>query len=367
MQFQKNVELSGLNTLALKAVAEHYCIATSIEDLIRAIQYANNSALTIRVLGEGSNVVLGDQRNTLVIDVRLKGIDRVNEDQGSVLIKVSAGENWHDFVGVCIAQGWYGLENLSLIPGRVGAAPIQNIGAYGAEVADYIESVEYILFDSVKALASTDIVDKSYLQLRSRDQCGFVYRDSIFKRALADKIVISAVYFRLQKQFKAQLSYPSLKTLLEAESDLAVEALSASQIADAVIRIRQQKLPDPKELPNVGSFFKNVEMSANQFDLFIKTHPEAPYFEIKDNQLFKSGSKAVSYKIPSGWLIEHCGLKGLESEYDGLRMHAHQALVMVNPKRVASAKAVADFAEMVQRIVQERYSVTLEIEPRLFL
>lgn len=357
---KRNVNLQAHNTLRLASSANAYSKITSLEDLSTAINLSHTEQLPIIPLGEGSNVILQNSIDAHIVDIQLRGIKKIKEDSGHVWVEVGAGENWHQWVMHSIGEQWFGLENLALIPGRVGAAPIQNIGAYGCEVALFIDSVNFV-----------DLMHSSTTQLSlsklTGGQCQFSYRDSIFKQSLATKTVITSVVFKLNKIFTPQLSYPALQQKINGDS-LAV--IDAASVASAVIAIRSEKLPDPKQLPNAGSFFKNIAINQQQLDDFLLKYPEAPHFQYHytDNS---DGQNKTGYKIPAAWLIEKCGFKGQRT--GNLGMHNQQALVLINYSESdeadahcssAQASDVISFAETITKAVKARFGFALHREPQ---
>jgi len=321
--------------MAVPAQASHLVLVESIEQLDFALEYARQNRLRPLILGEGSNTLFKQDYAGLVILNRLKGIQVLERGGAEVLVKVGAGENWHDWVMHCLKQGWHGLENLALIPGLVGAAPMQNIGAYGVEVKDYLESVE------IKNL--TDGVVTSL----SNRQCEFAYRDSVFKHGLAGKAIVTAVTFRLSTRFVAKLTYPALSKRFEGAS-----SPSAEQLVTAVCSIRTSKLPMPAELPNSGSFFKNPIVSKREFQTLIERYPEIVWFKQDE-----------AVKLAAGWMIEQAGWKSKTSSK--VRVHAKQALVIINPDK-RPGQEVLSFAEEIQADILKRYQISLEIEPRVY-
>ncbi|WP_281561749.1 UDP-N-acetylmuramate dehydrogenase [Thalassomonas sp. RHCl1] len=283
------------------------------------------------VLGEGSNTLFVEDETPVIIRPAFKGID-VKEASDSYRVKVGAAENWHQLVLRCVEQGIYGLENLALIPGSVGAAPVQNIGAYGVEFADYCQEVEWFEFSS-----------KSVKTL-SRQDCQFGYRDSVFKGTLYNQGLIISVTLTFPKNWRAKLSYHGL--------DVLPEDVSAMDVMKQVIAIRESKLPDPKTLPNAGSFFKNPVVSAKQYRLLAQEYPDMPCYPQADQ----------SIKLAAGWLIEQTGLKGFM--LNGAAVHDKQALVLVN-KACTSGKAISSLAKHVQTCVLGKFGIKLQPEVRL--
>jgi UDP-N-acetylmuramate dehydrogenase len=332
-----HVSLRGNNTFGIEASAQAFLALTDVAQLPRLHADSLLAAMPRLVLGGGSNILLTSDFPGLVLHVQLSGIELVGEDADVRRIRVAAGENWHRFVLWTLAQGYGGLENLSLIPGSVGAAPIQNIGAYGVEVGDAIESVTVFDFASGKTF---DL---------SRAECAFGYRDSVFKHRLRDSTVIIAVTFALPKQWHANIRYAELAQELSASG---VTAPTARQISDAVIAIRQRKLPDPAQIGNAGSFFKNPLVSAQQRDALLQAHPQLVSYAQPDG----------SYKLAAGWLIDQCSWKGRSIGAAGV--YEKQALVLVN-RGGASGADIWRLAQAVQADVMARFGVMLEAEPVL--
>ena len=329
-------ELTAQNTLGLACRASHLVVLRSTAQLARvtelALQYRR-----VFVLGGGSNVVLPPQLSALVLKVEFKGIALAAEASDCWLIDVAAGEDWHVWVASAMKSGWPGLENLALIPGSVGAAPVQNIGAYGVELRDHIESV------------SAWNIPQGLLRTFSREECEFAYRDSLFKRAPAGTWLIVSVRFRLPKVWTPVLGYPDLQKHFRAGTAIA-QSPSPQAVFDAVCAIRRAKLPDPAELGNAGSFFKNPVVSSMQHTQLIRAHPEMVSYPQADGQ----------YKLAAGWLIDRCGWKG--RRVGAVGMHARQALVLVNYGGAQTSEVLA-LAHAVRSNVQERFGVELEMEP----
>lgn len=329
---EQNASLKSLNTLALNSTACYLATVDSEADLQAVLTSVTAKRLPLFVLSGGSNVLLSEHIHALVIHPVLKGVRVVQETAQHVLVAVMAGEEWHPFVQYCIQQQWYGLENLSLIPGYVGAAPIQNIGAYGVEVGEYIDSIR-----------AWHIAEQRWYTLTPA-QCRFGYRDSIFKQQ-AGQWVISQVTFRLNKQPRLVISYGDVQ-------QKAGRHPTARSVADAIISIRQGKLPDPQKIANVGSFFKNPSISHTQFTGLKQQFPQLTGYP--------QGPEAV--KVAAGWLIEQSGWKG--KRIGNVGMYEKQALVLVNHAR-ASLADVQAVSAAVQRDVQARFGIQLEAEPVL--
>lgn len=320
--------------MGVAARASHLLVVDYLQELREALAYARENSLKILVLGQGSNTVFTGDFDGLVLLNRLCGIEVVEDAEECVIIKAEAGEVWHDFVATCMERYWFGLENLALIPGLVGAAPMQNIGAYGVELSDSLLTVEYI--DSTTGKLIT--LDNA--------QCKFGYRDSIFKHELADRAIITAITLRLSKQPKPNLSYPSLAAALERIDDP-----SPQLVFDTVCWIRKQKLPMPDAIPNSGSFFKNPLVDASKHDELKQKYPQLVSFP--------AGEK---FKIAAAWLIEQSGWKNKQIEQ--VRVHQQQALVITNPDG-ASGEAVVNYARAIQEDITEKFEINLEIEPQL--
>ena len=325
---KKNVSLRALNTLRLDSVAEYFVEATTDDVLCEALSFAHGKGLPITVLGEGSNVVLGPQLPGLTVHIRLTGVE-----QDGTRVKARAGEGWHELVESTIASNVFGLENLVLIPGTVGAAPVQNLGAYGVELAEFVEEVRAINRFTLEAQAFS-----------ARD-CGFSYRSSIFKEAEAETWVITDLVMRLRAEDSPDLTYTGITQALgEAGLDL-----SARSVAKVVSDLRRAKLPDPASAPNVGSFFKNVVVDKARAAKLRSAFPDMPMF-----------TASGGYRIPSAWLIERAGLKG--RSVGAVSMSPQHALVLVNDGK-ASAEDVNRLAGEVRQEVAAHFSLMLEQEP----
>ncbi|MEH6473189.1 MAG: UDP-N-acetylmuramate dehydrogenase [Halopseudomonas sp.] len=331
MQF--HVDLSPFNSFQLPCVARQFIQVDTRQELLAALAQHGHVEQPLLVLGGGSNVIFTDDFDGLCLRVNSRGIQVQPLAEQLVRVRVEAGEPWHPFVGYCLEQGWYGLENLALIPGTVGAAPIQNIGAYGVEVKQRIHHVE--VWDRNK---------RALIQL-SNKQCQFGYRDSLFKSIEAGRYLIVSVSFDLSTEFTPQLVYGGL-----AEA-VAVRAPTARQVFDAVVGLRQRKLPDPAQLANAGSFFKNPVLSQRQCDLLRRAHPDLVAYP-----------DPLGMKLAAGWLIDQAGWKGVRQGAVGV--HAQQALVLVNYGG-ASGEQLLALARAIQVDIQQRFGVALEIEPRV--
>ena len=327
--------LQSLNTFGIAAKARGYVRITETEQLLGVYADGNWAALPKLVLGGGSNVLLTGDFDGLVVHIALQGRAVLSDAKQHYLVRAAAGENWHAFVQWTLAQGIGGLENLSLIPGTVGAAPIQNIGAYGLEIKDVFHSVT--VFDPHRG--ETRVMDAA--------ACRFGYRDSVFKREEGRSLIILDVTFALSKQWQPNLRYAELA----AEPGLGMgEAPTPQQVADAVIAIRRRKLPDPAAIGNAGSFFKNPVVTGAQCAELLQRFPNLVHHAQPDG----------SEKLAAGWLIDQCGWKGRTLGAAGV--YPKQALVLVNNGGASGAEVVA-LAKAIQADVQARYGVLLEAEP----
>ena len=335
---EQEANLIRRNTLALPAHAAFYAAITSSERLAELAERYAPDDLRFFVLGGGSNLVFTRDFDGLVLHVAIPGRALAGEDADAWYVRAGAGENWHDFVQWTLAQGWPGLENLALIPGTVGAAPIQNIGAYGMEAADRFH-----------ALTAFDMQNGETVRF-DRAACRFGYRDSIFKQEgwhLEGRFVITDVTFRLPKTWQPMTRYTDLASELAARGH---GTPSARQIADAVVAIRQRKLPDPLHIPNAGSFFHNPVVDAATAERLLASHPGLPHYAQADGRI----------KLAAGWLIEQAGWKG--RAFGAVGMYEKQALVLVNRGGASGADVVA-LMQAVQRDVREKFAVDLTPEP----
>lgn len=333
MTMQRHAELLSLNTLGVPSQAD-YLITIDRDDQVPAwVEWAAERNLPIRVLGGGSNLLLDRRVDGLVLAMRTQGRQVVGQDeQGRTLWRLAAGENWHRCVVASVEAGLNGLENLALIPGSVGAAPIQNIGAYGVEVGERLHELE-----------AYDCHSRQWLRFNA-EQCDFGYRDSRFKRE-QNRYIITAVTLALSPLFQPQLSYGPLQALAGQDQ------LDAGVVMDTVIAQRQAKLPDPQTLPNAGSFFKNPQVAEASYQGLKAAWPDLVAYPVTDG-----------WKLAAGWLIDQCGLKG-RANAAGVGCYHEQALVLVNPEH-ADYSQVAAWQQTVQHAVMERFGVPLEREPR---
>lgn len=336
--FLPHFNLQKFNTLAVPACAAYFVSIKNDEELREALAFARTESLSLLLLGGGSNIVLRDDFPGLVIHIKSQGKEVVYEDDDYVWLKVAAGENWHQLVEYTLANAFYGLENLSLIPGSVGAAPIQNIGAYGVEIKELL--VELNALDIRSGLNVTF----------TNENCQFGYRDSIFKQALKDQYVITSVTFRLYKNPQINLEYPALKAAL---AHFCEAELTPAQVSAAVIAIRSNKLPNPADIPNVGSFFKNPVIPKKRYEELRLRYSDMVAYAVSEEQ----------FKLAAGWLIDRAGWRGKAAA--GAAVHKDQALVLTNPHKV-SGQAVLELAELIKQSVFEQFGLWLEMEPRIY-
>ena len=329
MDIQQNISLKPYNTFGIDVNAERFITVNSIQELKKIV----SSEKHIFLLSGGSNMLLTNSIKKLVLHLELKGIIVNDTEQDYVFVTAEAGENWHEFVLWCISQNYGGLENLSLIPGNVGTSPIQNIGAYGVEIKDTFHQLE------------TLEIETGITKIFTKEECDFGYRNSVFKNDLKGKYIITNVTFKLTKNnHNFNISYGAIKEYLKD-----IEHPSLKDISNAVISIRERKLPDPKEIGNSGSFFKNPVIDLNSFKNLQKKYPKIPHYVVSE----------IEIKVPAGWLIEQCGFKG--KRFGDAGVHANQALVLVNYNN-ASGKEILNLAQRIQQKVKEIFNISLEIE-----
>ena len=333
---QHDYPLAPHTTFGLPARAAHYIELTDSGDLPEICRLPEFDAATVCWLGGGSNVLFMQDFPSLVVRMATRGIRELERTPDSVLLEAQAGENWHGFVQSSLHMGLGGLENLSLIPGTVGASPVQNIGAYGVEVKDRIHSVRCF-----------DVQSQEWCEL-SNAECRFAYRDSIFKHEGRQRYVITSVVFRLDTQFVPNVKYGDLAQVLAEQC--SGRAPTAQDVAQAVCAIRRSKLPDPAVLGNVGSFYKNPLVDAAHAQTLLAQYPQMPHYPQPDGRV----------KLAAGWLIDQCGLKG--KTIGGAAVHDKQALVLVNKNR-ATAADVRALSDEICRIVAQRFAVDLQPEP----
>lgn len=333
---QTNVSLKPYNTFGIDALTRYWVEITNETDLLTLLNSPDYLDIPKLILGGGSNVLLTQNFDGMVIKISIQGINVAREDDEHVYLTAGAGVNWHELVMHCVGQGLAGMENLSLIPGTAGAAPMQNIGAYGVEIEQ--------LFDSLTAVH----VHTGEQRRFNHADCRFGYRESVFKQELKEQYIITSVTFRLDKNPTFHTRYGAIQETLTAMG-ITDETLSIKAISDAVIHIRQSKLPDPAEIGNAGSFFKNPEIPKAQFDRLKTQFPSMPGYPV--------GDEAV--KVPAGWLIEQSGWKGKRIGDAGV--HAKQALVLVNYDSATGDEIIA-LARQVQATISEMFGIHLTPE-----
>lgn len=334
INIKENVSLKPYNTFGLEVSARYFTEITGADQLTALLQDPAWSTVKKLFLGGGSNILLLNDFEGLVIRIAIKGIKVTEETPDHVILQAGAGEVWHTFVLHCIEQNLGGVENMSLIPGTVGAAPMQNIGAYGAEVKDTFHCLEALNLKTLK----TEIFD--------REKCAFGYRESFFKHEGKDQYVILNVSFKLSKRPEINVAYGAIRQTL---TEMGVESPGIRDVSDAVIRIRRSKLPDPAEIGNSGSFFKNPEIPGSEYSKIREKYPDMPGYETGNNQV----------KVPAGWLIEQAGWKG--QRFGEVGVHDKQALVLVNFGG-GKGSQIAGLAARIQASVFEKFGISISPE-----
>ncbi|MCP5303007.1 MAG: UDP-N-acetylmuramate dehydrogenase [Pseudomonadales bacterium] len=337
MQIETDYSLRTHNSFGFDVTARFWAQAQSTDDICEALQYAKAQRVPLMVLGEGSNLVFTAAYPGLVLNIAIRGKQIVREDSQHIWVRVGAGENWHDFVQWSLVHQYFGLENLILIPGSVGAAPIQNIGAYGVEVKS--------CFDQLEAVER----DTGVLVVFDKESCEFDYRNSVFKSKLQDRYIISQVTFRLNKTPDLVTGYGDVEAELKSQGLADYEAIN---VAEAVSRIRRRKLPDPRVIGNAGSFFKNPIISRERFEQLKSSFPKLVGYE-----------DCGSVKVAAGWMVDYCGWKGKREGDAGV--HDQQALVLVN-YGCANGAQVLDLAAKIQDSVKQTFGIDLEFEPQIY-
>lgn len=333
MRIHTNFSLKNYNTFGIEAKANKFVSIQSTEELIDVLQkYPTTKKF---ILGGGSNMLLTQDIDALVIHLDLKGKKIIDENDDFVWVESQAGENWHEFVLWTIDQNFGGLENLSLIPGNVGTTPIQNIGAYGVEIKDTFVLCEAIHIETQELLVFTN------------EKCNFGYRESIFKNEIKDEFIITSVVFKLTKRnHKINTSYGAIEVELAKQH---ITNPSLKDVSNAVIAIRQSKLPNPKELGNSGSFFKNPVILKSNFEKIQQKFPDIPHYMVSESEV----------KVPAGWLIEQAGFKG--KRFGDAGIHKHQALVLVNYGN-ATGQEILAVAKNIQKTILNTYGIAIEAE-----
>jgi len=337
MEIKNDFSLQKLNTFGINAIAKHFIEIHTYEDLKELIHSGIVQKEESLIMGGGSNLLFTKDFEGIVIKINIGGIHVVKEDNTNFWVKVGSGVGWHELVESCLKANFGGIENLSLIPGTVGAAPIQNIGAYGVEIKDTFEALEAIHLENC---------EHKYFRIQ---ECNFGYRDSIFKNELKDKYIITNVLFKLAKYPILNITYGNVQETLRESGK---ENLSIRDVSDAIIKIRQSKLPDPEKVGNAGSFFKNPLISNQMLLALKKSYPELPSFKQPDGQI----------KIPAAWLIEKCNLKG--NNHNGAAVHQNQPLVLIN-KNNATGTDILELAMKIKQKIKNKFGISLKPEVRI--
>jgi UDP-N-acetylmuramate dehydrogenase len=333
MQIHTNFSLKKYNTFGIEAKARQFVSVQSVDELITVLN--ENPTTKKFILGGGSNMLLTQDIDALVIHLDLKGKKIIDENDDFVWVESQGGENWHEFVIWTIDQNFGGLENLSLIPGNVGTTPIQNIGAYGVEIKD-----TFVLCEAIH-------IETQELIIFTNEKCKFGYRESIFKNEVKDEFIITSVVFKLtKKEHKLNTSYGAIEAELEKQH---ISNPTLKDVSNAVISIRQSKLPDPKELGNSGSFFKNPVILKTDFEKIQQKFPEMPHYVVSETEV----------KVPAGWLIEQAGFKG--KRFGDAGIHKNQALVLVNYGN-ATGQEILAVAKDIQATIEAAFSISIQTE-----
>ena len=337
MHFENHVNLKEFNTFHFEAYASHLLVVKSTEELQRWLQENKPSLDALHILGGGSNILFTKDVNGFLLKNELKGIHKIHEDESTIEIQFQSGENWHECVLWSVQQNLGGIENLALIPGTIGAAPIQNIGAYGVEIKD--------VFVSCTALH----LETGEIHQFSKEECRFGYRDSIFKQEKRGNYFITSVTLSFQKKPTYKTDYGDISKIITEEFN---GELSVQTIANAVIKIRSSKLPDPSKIGNAGSFFKNPVVSNTHYELLKQDNPTIPSFSVPNG-----------IKIPAAWLIEQCGWKGFQEGEIGV--HDRQALVLIH-KGNGKGVDILGLSDRIITSVQQRFNIALEREVNIW-
>lgn len=336
LNIREHYDLKAHNTMGVAAKARYYVSVESTQALKELLADPVYSQIPKLMLGGGSNMLFIDDFDGMVIHMNIRGIEIIEENEKEVHLKVGAGMSWHQLVLYCVNEGWGGIENLSLIPGSVGAAPIQNIGAYGVELDQVFISLEAISVETGESKEFT------------KSQCAFGYRDSIFKQELKGKYIITSVTLALQKQPLVNTTY---RALAEKLAEKGISDPSIKDVSDAVIEIRSSKLPDPNEIGNTGSFFKNPVISQQAFSKLEDKYPDIPSYPAGEE-----------VKVPAAWLIDRCGWKG--KQFGDAGVHKNQALVLVNYGS-ATGEEIWKLAQNIRSSVKDTFGITLNPEVNL--
>ncbi len=334
MNIIENYPLLKLNTFGVDVKAKYFTSINTINELIEVTNTNVFKDLELLILGGGSNILFTKDFDGLVILNNIKGKEIIDQNQQSIFLKVGAGENWHELVMYCVDNGWGGIENLSLIPGNTGTAPMQNIGAYGVEIKETFVELEALEISSGKIVKFNN------------SDCEFGYRESVFKNKMKNQYIILNITLELKKNPVLNINYGDVKAILESQN---IKNPAIKEVSNAIISIRQSKLPDPKKIGNSGSFFKNPIVSLNQLELVKKKYPNVVNYEINENE----------FKIAAGWLIERAGWKG--KKFNNYGVHEKQALVLVN-YGLANGMEIFELSEKIILDIKDKFGITLERE-----
>ena len=334
MNIIENYPLLKLNTFGVDVKAKYFVSINTINELIEVTKTNVFKDLELLILGGGSNILFTKDFDGLVILNNIKGKEIIDQNQQSIFLKIGAGENWHELVMYCVDNGWGGIENLSLIPGNTGTAPMQNIGAYGVEIKETFVELEALEISSGKIVKFNN------------SDCEFGYRESVFKNKMKNQYIILNITLELKKNPVLNINYGDVKAILESQN---IKNPDIKEVSNAIISIRQSKLPDPKKIGNSGSFFKNPIVSLNLLELIKKKYPNVVNYEINENE----------FKIAAGWLIERAGWKG--KKFNNYGVHEKQALVLVN-YGLANGMEIFDLSEKIILDIKEKFGIILERE-----
>ena len=334
MNIIENYPLLKLNTFGVDVKAKYFTSINTINELIELTKTNVFKDLELLILGGGSNILFTKDFDGLVILNNIKGKEIIDQNQQSIFLKIGAGENWHELVMYCVDNGWGGIENLSLIPGNTGTAPMQNIGAYGVEIKETFIELEALEISSGKIVKFNN------------SDCEFGYRESVFKNKMKNQYIILNITLELKKNPVLNINYGDVKAILESQN---IKNPAIKEVSNAIISIRQSKLPDPKKIGNSGSFFKNPIVSLNQLELIKKKYPNVVNYEINENE----------FKIAAGWLIERAGWKG--KKFNNYGVHEKQALVLVN-YGLANGMEIFELSEKIILDIKDKFGITLERE-----
>ncbi|MDA8669488.1 UDP-N-acetylmuramate dehydrogenase [Flavobacteriales bacterium] len=334
MNIIENYPLLKLNTFGIDVKAKYFTSINTINELIEVTKTNVFKDLELLILGGGSNILFTKDFDGLVILNNIKGKEIIDQNQQSIFLKIGAGENWHELVMYCVDNGWGGIENLSLIPGNTGTAPMQNIGAYGVEIKETFIELEALEISSGKIVKFNN------------SDCEFGYRESVFKNKMKNQYIILNITLELKKNPVLNINYGDVKAILESQN---IKNPAIKEVSNAIISIRQSKLPNPKKIGNSGSFFKNPIVSLNQLELIKKKYPNVVNYEINENE----------FKIAAGWLIERAGWKG--KKFNNYGIHEKQALVLVN-YGLANGMEIFELSEKIILDIKDKFGITLERE-----